>query len=381
VFLFVFGRPTSQADGAHGKCAASPQCCCTDSQRPHAGDAGGGPGTSPLTASIAIGSLGLTGDQAKSGVPQETTLHLSAKLEDALTGYLNKGGSPAGDSLFSGGRGFALFLLLAAGAGLLAWAVRRRPAIAAPLGATGLAAAVIKNPEYLSRLSWGNFLFVLIIFSVVTVVLLILCGIEFWRRFTPRDEEGETSDGKHRTESKVVESPLNIVFSLAVLLWAVMIACYHAESAAVPPKPPTNAGPVTTMPKVPHTNPLDPISGFLPYSADPKEIRKKKIRNSGDDPLGALKSSLREDGTWPGDLLLLLGSADCTAIQRSKDMTNKDLARKRAENVRRMLIDSGTLTDKDVRAESLYQHQNCRGSEDMRAVFPVLIHTGQENPK
>ena len=147
--------------------------------------------TPAAIASVTIGSLGLAGDQAKDAIPREATLHLSAKLEDALTGYLKNGSSPAGDSLFSGGRGVALLLLLAAGAGLLAWAVRKRPAIAAPLGATGLAAAVIKNPEHLSRLSWGGFVFVLIIFSVVTAVLLYLCGCSFCTTSTPRDEEGE----------------------------------------------------------------------------------------------------------------------------------------------------------------------------------------------
>jgi flagellar motor protein MotB len=62
-------------------------------------------------------------------------------------------------------------------------------------------------------------------------------------------------------------------------------------------------------------------------------------------------------------------------------MTNKELARNRAENVRRMLVESGRLADKDVQAESLYQHQNCRESGDMRAVFPVLIQMEQEKPK
>ena len=160
-------------------------------------------GTPAATASVTIGSLGLAGDQAKDGIPQEATLHLSARLEDALTGYLKNGSSPAGGSLFSGGRGVALLLLLVAGAGLVAWAVRKRPVVAAPLGAVGLAAAVIKNPEHLSRLGWGGFVTILILFSVVTAVLLFLCGLQFWSHLTPRDEEGEERDGKRRLEKKV----------------------------------------------------------------------------------------------------------------------------------------------------------------------------------
>src|SRR6202035_170882 len=93
------------------------------------------------------------------------------------------------------------------------------------------------------------------------------------------------------------------------------------------------------------------------------------------------KTNVSNAAAKPGDLLLLLGSSDCTSIQKSKDMTNKELARSRAENVRRMLLDSGPLTEKDVQAESLYQHQNCRESDDMRAVFPVLIHMEQEKPE
>jgi hypothetical protein len=83
----------------------------------------------------------------------------------------------------------------------------------------------------------------------------------------------------------------------------------------------------------------------------------------------------------PGDLLLLLGSADCTAIQKSTDLTNEKLASNRAENARQMLIKTGPLTEKDVVADSLYQHEKCRDSADMRAVFPVLIHVDQETPK
>jgi heme/copper-type cytochrome/quinol oxidase subunit 2 len=233
-----------------------------------------------------------------------------------------------------------------------------------------LAAAVIKNPEHLSRLSWGGFFFVLIIFSAVTIVLLYLCRQQFLHHLSPRDEEGEGSDGKHRTESKAVESPLNIVFSLAVLLWAVMIACYRAEPAIGPVQP-------ATAPRlILHASLLEPpLSGFLPNSADPTKTTNPRA------DLGTLKTNVSNAGAKPGDLLLLLGSSDCTSIQKSKDMTNKDLARNRAENVRHMLIASGPLTDKDVQAESLYQHQNCRESEDMRAVFPVLIHMEQEKPK
>ena len=46
------------------------------------------------------------------------------------------------------------------------------------------------------------------------------------------------------------------------------------------------------------------------------------------------------------------------------------------ENVQHMLIDTGALKGEDVRADSLYQHEKCRESEDMRAVFPILIHMG-----
>jgi hypothetical protein len=313
----------------------------------------------------------LAGDQAKDALPREATLHLSTGLEDALTRYLKNGASIGENSFFSGGRGVALFLLLAVGAGLAAWAIRKRPAVAAPLSAAGLAAAVIKNPEHLSRLGHGSFVYVLILFSVIVAVLLGLCVMEFLDSRSPRDEEREESDGKHRMETKAVESPLNIVFSLAVLIWAVIIACYHTEPAAGPPKPPIDAVPIATMPQVPHAIPLDPISGFPLHSA--------KIEDLGDDPLGALKSSLRKDGAGRGDLLLLLGSADCTAIH-AKNMTNEQLARNRASSVLDSLTHSGALTGEDVRAESLYQHEKCRESKDMRAVFPVLIHMEPGNP-
>jgi uncharacterized membrane protein len=364
----MFVHTTSFSDATKEKCKASPHCCWTDSEKAHGGgaaDAAGAP-----TASVTIGSLGLPGYQARDATPSETTLHLSAGVEDALTHYLKNGSSAAGEnSLFSGGRGVALFLLLAAGAGLIAWAIRKRPAVAAPLSAAGLAAAVIKNPEYLSRLGRGSFVYVLILFSVVMVVLLFLSVREFLHHRTPRDEEGEESDGKQRMEKKSVESPLNIVFSLAVLLWAVIIACYHTEPAAAPPLPPP--GPIATISKVPQVIPLGAISGFQPYSS--------KIEDLKTYSLTALKSDLRNNGAGPGDLLLLLGSADCTAIH-ANNMTNEQLAKNRAYTIDEMLSRSGVLMGEKVLADSLYQHERCRGSEDMRAVFPVLIHMEPGKP-
>jgi preprotein translocase subunit SecG len=252
-----------------------------------------------------------------------------------------------------------LIVVIAAAAGLLAWVVRKRPSTAAPLGATGLAVAAIKNADHLSRLGRFSFGLLLILFALVVAALLFFCFMQ--RGNSSAKDTEETGGGNGEDEKKVVESPLNITFSLAVLLWAAIIVAYRAEKPPSPTKGSTPTAGQTVSEKL-----LSPVSGFQPYSSDVSKISKQYP-----EPISTLMSEVSMADPKPGDLLLLLGSADCTAI-RKRRMTNGDLALYRAAAVQKILQDQ--LRDSvRIEAKSLHQHESCSQSEDLRAVFPVLI--------
>ena len=103
--------------------------------------------------------------------------------------------------------------------------VKEHPSTAAPLGAAGLAAAAIKAADHLSRLEPMTFYGVLVLFALAGL-LAVLFG---WRQ-TRGSQNGfvdAASAGEHDRPAcgKLVESPMNTLFSFAILLWAVMVVC------------------------------------------------------------------------------------------------------------------------------------------------------------
>ena len=112
---------------------------------------------------------------------------------------------------------------------------------------------------------------------------------------------------------------------------------------------------------------LPAITGFSPYSP---------VVPNQEPAIASLASSATAQGARSGDVLILLGSADCRAIHAPGD-SNEMLAKRRADAVRNLLLPRNLLDPESIRTQSLLQHEKCRQSGDLRAVFPVLIHVGQ----
>ncbi|HEY6349672.1 MAG TPA: hypothetical protein VI636_09705 [Candidatus Angelobacter sp.] len=77
-----------------------------------------------------------------------------------------------------------------------------------------------------------------------------------------------------------------------------------------------------------------------------------------------------------GDLLLLIGSADCTPIRNNKEkLDNTQLALNRATKVRDLLQAAGFSLE--MPPQVLPQYVNCREKSETRAVYPLLLHSAE----
>jgi hypothetical protein len=111
----------------------------------------------------------------------------------------------------------------------------------------------------------------------VIVALLRFSYLQL-QRVPITDVGKQTGGGNPKGEGKVVESPLNIVFSLAILIWAAIVTCYHTDakpktegSAAVTPTPAVGQKVSYEM--------LPSISGFAPYHPEvPNASDRRAVR-------------------------------------------------------------------------------------------------------
>lgn len=77
-----------------------------------------------------------------------------------------------------------------------------------------------------------------------------------------------------------------------------------------------------------------------------------------------------------GDMLLLIGSADCTAVRSNKEkLDNTQLALNRAIKVRDLLQAAGFSLE--MPPQVLPQYVNCREKPETRAVYPLLVHSAE----
>jgi len=245
-------------------------------------------------------------------------------------------------------------LLAAIAAGLLGWTVKKRPSAAPVVGAAELALTAIKNAEKLSRLDPWMFWAAMVAFLGVAVVFLV---VGLWRMRAGNEGRADLDEGG---EEKKLDSPLTIGFSALVLGWAVVMVAYHATAET--PKQGEKKEEVTVL----SVKQLKPVPVFVRGNADPGKAKAyRELKDS-------FVASRRE-----GDMLLLLGSADCIEIHKSaKD--NAELAMKRAANVRSQLLVDGTGKEGEIEIDSLPQYRRCGEMEDLRAVFPFLVHAERE---
>lgn len=272
--------------------------------------------------------------------PIQANVRVKLELEDALVTYLKN--PPASVSGTSTGVALAIVLglvLAAAGVYLLWKILDSKHPEAAPLALViPLAVAVFTAAPTLPRPSGGiyekAFMCVVIIFFVVGV-LLILAPFVIAR---PDKEPGPC---------------LILGFSFFVL----GLTTYLVGAPTPAPRP-------DLCPPTPISQQfLDLLTGFKPGSATVDA-----------DKLVSLRKQLDEKGPGKGDILLLLGSADCTPMRNGG---NKKLAEDRAESVAKGLRTSDLTKARDVMIDTyvLPQYTGCHADQNMRAVYPLLIRS------
>jgi len=106
--------------------------------------------------------------------------------------------------------------------------------------------------------------------------------------------------------------------------------------------------------------------------------RKPEDKIISGEKIQLLLSDLNKRNAQAGDFLLLFGSADCLATTpKSKGglwNSNEELADARANWVKDGLQGQTAVKDVKIEPHPLPQHVRCGRAENVRAVYPLLIH-------
>ncbi len=272
---------------------------------------------------------------------------LSSQLEKEMLDYFKNSSSRGDGFSVYGAIPWIAVLLVAIAAIVLALAAKEHPSAAPVLGVIPLAIAVIEHAEHLSKLDEHAFW---IVFSIFLAIALTI----FWLG-RGGDEQADDSAGEGK---KKVASSLVIGFSLLVLVFVLALVGYRQQlepkencpvcvSAGSPSAPATSKLEIDTLETTPLFDP-GPRDHFRGSDEQLKQILEK---------------------TKEGDTILLLGSADCTRYSAG----NWKLAQDRADKIKKALEGEAEERKVDVEARALKQHDACKPSDQLRAVFPILI--------
>ena len=303
----------------------------------------------------------------------ETTIGFHHDLEQALSDYLKKPPSP------DHGISWPLAVLIGVVAVVVGWIVTHRPSAAPVVGAGGVAEEVVRKLD-LSR-SDGNPSWVLIyLFFLVGTSLLAAGVVQVYCRC--KADEGSIATGstkgtldekgikklwkrikaffKGRPEASSEGSLLTVGFSVLVLAWAMLLVAERPQVSPLRPSHYTSqivAGPPSPSQLVPAPDfPLSSVE-FAKGSGTVTDIRELKTNLSGK--------------VETGDMLLLIGSADCAPIKKPLD--NYIVASNRASEVLKAL--KKEHQGLEIQTIVLPQYSDCKETPSLRAVFPYLIRS------
>jgi hypothetical protein len=308
--------------------------------------------------------------------PNETILRLDPRLEKDMSDYFRMPRSGGGSGLSSWGLFFVVAFLIIAEVILLGWTLKHRPSAVPLIGAADLAVLVIKNADHLSRPGgvcfWGT------VYIFLGIALLLLGTGVFQVLFpkapaianqvpSPLEKKktfpewlkgwpgGEPGEAKEESLLSVGVSALILVWSLLLLAQAPKLQSVHEHAQDTQPaSPPSPIGNVIRLTGPKFESAMSDTSG-----AGASDVTKKGIAD--------LKKEVSEKAK-EGDVVLLIGSTDCTSFKKG----NYKLADERATNVRDSLRNIVPGVEIQI-PRPLPQHDNCKGSEDLRAVHPFLI--------
>jgi hypothetical protein len=300
---------------------------------------------------------------------KELTLRMSPALEGGLLAFL--AGTVRAQAHFSWWPvGTLGAIVLGVAIIAIALLLRKRPKEAAPLGALGLAAVVLRNPAEFSHLNELTFYLLFALLVGVTIYLIWLC----FRKLNAQlgTSNTQTNDGPSDKDKESPDAPITIVFSVFVLLWSIIAVAYHAvPSRAEPTNDPGSTGNTTReseATRVGRIERLPTVSGFGSKAATLSE---------SDDALQRFQTDLAKASLQPKDVLLLIGSSDCSAIRRTRDLTNEKLAEQRVSQIE--FEAKKTNPDMQVTTLEIDQPSDCKPSEKLRAVFPAVIRLGEKS--
>lgn len=289
-----------------------------------------------------------------------TNLAIDPELKKALIEYFRNPPKP--------GEGFPWWLVVigAIAAGALFFTTKEHPSAAPFVVVLPLAIAAVEHAEHLSKLCKGGFWGVAVV-SLVIAGALIGVGIRRERGLPPMTDR--TGPGG---EKKQLVSFVTMGFSMLILVWTFVVvgSCTdcsgctgkgEAETPKCPNPPPPASSPQTGVLKV---IPLEPLPLFKAGSS-------RSV--SGVDRLA---QSLADKHPKENDVLLLLGSADCTRNSKGNQQLVLDRAAKVSADLGPFLhkarVDDGNV---------LPQYKDgCRENKDLRTVFSFLIQQ-QETAK
>jgi hypothetical protein len=303
-------------------------------------------------------------------IPNETTLRLDRDLEKDMSAFFRTQHSGGGTGLGAWGFGIILVFVIVAEVVLFLWAFQHRPSAVPLIGAADLAALVIKNADHLSR-PGGSYFWWAVYILLGIGFLLAVAGIFQVFRGSKAGQPPNTADAegswwarflKWRPEETKEESLLNVGVSALILAWSLLLLAQTPHVSEDQPKP---SAPIASA-----IGDVIPLVGptFEPGKSD---VREPDMTRKGVD---VLKKDVSERAK-PGDVVLLIGSTDCTSFGKG----NNELAQERATNVGNAL--GNVVSGVEIRTpRQLPQQNNCTGTEDLRAVHPFLIRLkGNEN--
>jgi flagellar basal body-associated protein FliL len=276
-----------------------------------------------------------------------------------------------------------IILIIALVVAFVGFAIWKRPSAAAPVGATAIAMAVVENAVHLSPVGgshlWRVVYILLIVGLVVTaagvvrIFLLMKSGKNNEPQKISRENQGGlgtallqrlrhffftliSGDPKAPTELPL----LTLGFSLLVLVWALVLVAHRTDTITSQPDSSSYVSERPPLPAVTFKSESDPMVPDM-------------------DTLDELKRQIGDQKPEEGDMLLLIGSADCARIRSSKELpsTNGQLAKRRAERVQHSLEDAGlgTKNGLSIKANYLPQYDSCMPTSELRAVFPFLFRS------
>jgi len=317
----------------------------------------------------------------------KAAVDLEAKNSDLLKKILDSLNHPANPPIqpppsgfnFSWGELFIAGIVL----GAIVLVARKHKEAVPVAGAAGLAMEAIKHGNELAKMNeylYGRVLYVFLGVSVVlTILFLIAGGLKLYSRAAtqpadphaagnPPPERGwfqkllakffRESEDQSKSKEDYISS---LGFSVLVLLWAVVMVGYRVQE--------NNSSEAGTTPSTNKYLASKQLKALRPFVEGHEELENP----SG---LKSWKESIERD-LRQGETLLLLGSTDCKPFRKGGDGDNPSLAGGRARQVSEWLKQELEVRGVRVEVDSVDQHERCRQSKDMRAVYPFRIYEAQ----